>query len=63
MYSTRVLLYISTALCQLGGSQIIVPGSNVYIQCPMSGGKVQEYSTTVLCIYSGLYVRREGLRV
>ena len=56
-------MYIFWALYQVGRSQSIVLESYVYIPGPMSDENVSEYSTTVLCIYSGPYVRWEGLRV
>ena len=56
-------MYISRALCQVGRSKIIVLGSYAYIPDPMSGGKLPEYSTGVLCIYPAPYARWEGLKV
>ena len=44
-------------------SESIVLEFFVYIQSPMSGGKVPEFSTGVLCIYPGPYVRWDDPRV
>ena len=62
-YCGPIYIYISWALCQVGMSQSIVLGSNVYILGPMSGVKVPECSIGVLCIYPGPYVNWEGSRV
>ena len=56
-------MYINRALCQVGRYQKIVLGSYAYIPDPMSGGRIPEYRTGVLCIYPGPYVRWEGPRV
>ena len=37
--------------------------SYIYILCPLSGGKVPEYSTAVLCLYPRPNARRGGPRV
>ena len=56
-------MYINRALCQVGRYQKIVLGSYAYIPDPMSGRRIPEYSSGVLCTYPGPYVRWEGPRV
>ena len=56
-------MYINRALCQVGRYQKKIMGSYAYIPDLMSGGRIPEYRTGVLCIYPGPYVRWEGPRV